>query len=237
MIKIITAENYADLSRRAAEIISAQVAAKPTSVLGLATGSTPVGTYEELRKRGVDFSRVTTFNLDEYFPISKDNEKSFAFFMRKHLFDFVPVAETNIPNGEAASAEDECAEYEKKIAAKGGIDLQLLGIGKNGHIAFNEPADFFPAKTHAINLAESTRKANARFFANESEVPRRAITMGIGTIMAAKKILLIASGASKKEILHEALFGKITPKIPASALQLHHDVTVIADAFEPLSPF
>jgi glucosamine-6-phosphate deaminase len=232
-VKIIVAENYADLSEKAAQIIKSQVAQKSSSVLGLATGSTPIGTYEQLvrlHKAGeIDFSQVSTFNLDEYFPIAKSSDQSYAFFMRKNLFDFVSVEKINIPNGEASDHATECADYEKKIIAAGGIDLQLLGIGNNGHIAFNEPAETFPAATHYVQLDDSTIKANARFFANESEVPRHAITMGIKTIMQAKKILLLASGAGKAEILHAALCGEITPKNPASVLQMHHDVTIIAD--------
>ncbi|MCL2577502.1 MAG: glucosamine-6-phosphate deaminase [Defluviitaleaceae bacterium] len=233
-MKIFTEENYSELSRRSAQIIKTQLDAKPASVLGLATGSTPIGTYEELvrlYKAGeLDFSQVTTFNLDEYFPIAKASDQSYVFFMRKHLFDFIniPDEKINIPNGEATNHAAECDEYEKKIAASG-IDLQLLGIGNNGHIAFNEPADYFPSVTHYVKLDDTTIKANSRFFQNENEVPRHALTMGIKTIMQAKKILLLASGAGKAEILCEAIFGTITPKNPASVLQLHHDVTIITD--------
>jgi glucosamine-6-phosphate deaminase len=234
-IKIFIEENYEAMSRKAAEIIQAQVKAVPASVLGLATGGTPVSTYKELikmHKAGeLDFSRVTTFNLDEYFPIKKSDDQSYDYFMRENLFNHVNVPEgnRNIPNGEAADYNAECAAYDKKIIDKGGIDLQLLGIGVNGHIGFNEPADVFPSKTHYVALAEETIKVNARFFANEADVPRFAITTGIGTIMSAKKILLIASGANKAEILRDALFGGIAPKNPASALQLHPDVTIVAD--------
>jgi glucosamine-6-phosphate deaminase len=234
-IKIFIEENYAALSRKSAEIFKAQLNEKPASVLGLATGSTPIGTYEELvrlfKLDEVDFSKVTTFNLDEYFPIAKTNDQSYAYFMRENFFNFVNISEEsiNIPNGEAADLSTECEEYEKKISACGGIDLQLLGIGNNGHIAFNEPADFFHSAMRHVSLDASTIKANARFFADESDVPRHALSMGIKTIMHAKKILLLASGEKKAEILRDALFGKITPVNPASVLQLHRDVTVIAD--------
>jgi len=235
MIKIMRKEDYAGLSRQAALFFLAQVLRKPDSVLGFSSGGTPVGTYEELvrlYKAGeVDFSRVTTFNLDEYFPIARHNLQSFSHFMQFNFFDSVNIPEINIniPNGESPDCDTECADYEKKIAAAGGIDLQILGIGNNGHIAFNEPSDFFPAATHAVNLAESTINANSRFFPSADQVPKRAITMGIGTIMKAKKILLIASGEGKAEILRAAVHGKITPQVPASVLQLHPDVTVIAD--------
>ena len=234
-VKIFVEENYAAMSRRSARMVAAQVAEKPESVLGLATGSTPIGTYEELIRLfnagEVDFSRVETFNLDEYFPISKENDQSYAYFMRKKLFDFLNISaeKINIPSGEAADHIAECAAYEKKIADAGGIDLQILGIGANGHIAFNEPADVFSAVTRYVELDASTIKANARFFANENEVPRHALTMGIKTIMQTRKILLLASGAGKAEILRDAIFGAITPSNPASVLQLHQDVTVIAD--------
>ncbi|MCL2225466.1 MAG: glucosamine-6-phosphate deaminase [Defluviitaleaceae bacterium] len=232
-VKIFVEKDYAALSRRSAQIIKARLEEKAASVLGLATGSTPIGTYEELVRLfnagEIDFSQVTAFNLDEYFPVTKENNQSYAYFMRKNLFGFVNVKETNIPNGEAKNHETECAEYEKKIAASGGIDLQILGIGNNGHIGFNEPTDVFPSVTHYVELDASTIKANARFFANESEVPRHAITMGIKTIMQAKKILLLASGAGKANIIRDALFGAITPANPSSVLQLHHDVTVIVD--------
>lgn len=233
MFKIILEENYEALSKKAAEIIAAQVAEKPTSVLGLATGSTPIGTYKELvrmyKAGGVDFAGVTAFNLDEYYPIKKSSDQSYDYFMKKQFFSHVNVAKTAIPNGEAPDHTAECENYEKQVADSGGIDLQLLGIGNNGHIGFNEPDDYFPAATHYVALDERTIKANARFFANESEVPKNAITMGIRTIFKAKKILLLASGAGKAEIIRDMTSGKITPKNPSSILQLHTDVTVIVD--------
>jgi len=232
-VKIIKVENYETLSKKAAEIIAAQVAEKPASILGLATGSTPVGAYQELirmYKRGeVDFAGVTAFNLDEYHPVKKSGDQSYDYFMKEKFFNHVNVAKTFIPNGEAADHAAECENYEKLVYESGGIDLQLLGIGNNGHIGFNEPADHFPAATHYVALDESTIKANARFFENESDVPKNAITMGIRTIFKAKKIMLLASGAGKAECIKEMVGGKITPKNPSSILQLHPDVTIIVD--------
>lgn len=233
-IKIFVEENYEAMSAKAAQIIKAQITAKPESVLGLATGGTPVSTYKELirlHKEGLDFSKITAFNLDEYCPIKKSDNQSYDYFMKENLFNHVNISEdqTNIPSGETTDHAKECDNYEAKIAAKGGIDLQLLGIGLNGHIGFNEPSEVFSSKTHYTALAESTIKANTRFFENEADVPKNAITTGIKTIMLAKKILLLASGENKAEIIRDALFGKITPQNPASALQLHHDVTVVLD--------
>ncbi|MCL2356212.1 MAG: glucosamine-6-phosphate deaminase [Defluviitaleaceae bacterium] len=232
-MKLSVQKNYEALSRECAKIIRELVASKPNCVLGLATGSTPVGTYEQLIHMydagDVDFSRVTAFNLDEYFPIKKSSDQSYYHFMRKNLFDRINIAQTFIPDGEAPDAAAECAAYEEKIAAHGGIDLQILGIGNNGHIGFNEPGDAFVAATNYTPLDESTIKANARFFADESEVPRYAVTMGIRTIFRAGKIILLASGAGKADAIFKALHGPITPQMPASVLQLHPDVTVIVD--------
>jgi glucosamine-6-phosphate deaminase len=231
-MNIFVEKNYAELSKKAAEIIAELVKNKPSAVLGLATGSTPVGTYAELvckHKAGLDFSQITTFNLDEYFPIKKSNSQSYDFFMKENFFNHVNISKINIPNGEAADFSDECAAYDARLADLGGTDLQLLGIGNNGHIGFNEPAETFTAPTHHVELDDSTIKANARFFANEREVPRYAITMGMRAIMSAKKILLLASGSGKAEIIRTSLFGKITPLVPASLLQLHPDVTVVVD--------
>ncbi|MCL1864019.1 MAG: glucosamine-6-phosphate deaminase [Defluviitaleaceae bacterium] len=232
-MKIIKEANYEALSKKSAEIIRAQVSENPASVLGLATGSTPTGTYEELvrmyKQGAVDFAKVSAFNLDEYFPIKKSSDQSYDYFMKQQFFRHVNVAKTFIPNGEAPDYAAECENYEKQVAESGGIDLQLLGIGNNGHIGFNEPNDYFPAATHYVMLDESTIKANARFFANESDVPRHAITMGIRTIFKAKKILLLASGAGKAEIVKQMVSGKITPQNPSSILQLHPDVTIIVD--------
>lgn len=226
-------KTYRDMSKKAANVIAAQVILNPASVLGLATGSTPVGTYEllaEYCENGVvDFSNVKTVNLDEYYGLDASNEQSYRYFMNKSLFEKIniDISNTHVPNGKAENIDDECLRYEELISSLGGIDLQLLGIGHNGHIGFNEPCDIFPLKTHCVNLGESTINANSRFFNSIDEVPKKAITMGIGTIMKAKKVLLLASGEDKKEILKKALFGPITPSVPASILQLHNNLTVI----------
>lgn len=234
-MRIIRAKNYEELSRQAANLIVAQVQLKPNAVLGLATGGSPVGAYEVIQKRyeqgDVDFSEVTTINLDEYRGISRAHEQSYWHFMHEHLFDHVNVPEDHIfvPDGENLNGEEVCRAYEKVIRQAGGIDLQLLGIGLDGHIGFNEPADHFEMDTHLVDLTESTIEANKRFFANREEVPRQAYTMGIRSIFQAKKIVLIANGAGKADILRQAFTGPVTPQIPASILQLHSDVTLIAD--------
>ena len=234
-MKIIKAKDYADMSRKAANIIAAQVIMKPDCVLGLATGSTPIGTYKELIKAyengDLDFSQVKTANLDEYRGLEKTNDQSYDYFMKDNLFNHININfdNLNIPNGEKPDAEEECARYEAVVKALGGQDLQLLGMGHNGHIGFNEPADEFPKETHCVDLQESTIQANKRFFEKVEDVPTQAYTMGIGTIMQAKKILVVASGADKAEIIKKAFFGPITPQVPASILQLHADVTVVVD--------
>ena len=234
-MKIIKTKDYADMSRKAANIIAAQVIMKPDCVLGLATGSTPIGTYKELIKAyengDLDFSLVKTANLDEYRGLEKTNDQSYDYFMKDNLFNHINInfENLNIPNGEKPDAEEECARYEAVVKALGGQDLQLLGMGHNGHIGFNEPADEFPKETHCVDLQESTIQANKRFFEKVEDVPTQAYTMGIGTIMQAKKILVIASGADKAEIVKKAFFGPITPQVPASILQLHPDVTVVVD--------
>ena len=235
-MKIIKAKSYQDLSRKAANLISAQVILKPECVLGLATGSTPIGTYRQLvewyQKDDVDFSRVTTFNLDEYVGLSPENPQSYHAFMRRNLFDHVNLApeRCHVPDGCATDLARACREYDAAIAERGGIDLQLLGIGHNGHIGFNEPGGAFEKETHCVALTENTIQANARFFGPGEKVPTHAYTMGIKTIMSAKKILLIASGEDKAEILNKMICGPIVPAVPASVLQLHNDVTVVADA-------
>ncbi len=232
---IYRAKDYNDLSRKAANIISAQVIMKPNCVLGLATGSSPEGMYAQLvdwyNKGDLDFAKVKSVNLDEYRGLSRENEQSYYYFMHKHLFDKVniDVNNTYLPNGLAEDPEEECRRYDALIESLGGVDLQLLGMGHNGHIGFNEPGDHYDKGTHCVDLQQSTIEANKRFFASEDEVPRQAYTMGIGTIMKAKKILVIVSGAEKAEILKEALYGPITPQVPASVLQMHSDVIVIAD--------
>lgn len=232
-MNLIKANGYKDLSRKAANVISAQVILKPNSVLGLATGSSPIGTYEQLiewyEKGDVDFSKVTSVNLDEYWGISPENPQSYRYFMNQHFFSHVNInpLNTNVPNGLANNPEEECIRYEKLIADLGGIDLQLLGIGHNGHIGFNEPDVSFEKTTHVVELDETTRQANARFFQSLEEVPDKAITMGIRSIMQSKKILLIANGPDKQDIIQKALFGPVTPELPASILQFHPDVTVV----------
>lgn len=234
-MKIIKAKDYNDMSRKAANIISAQVIMKPDCVLGLATGSTPIGTYAQLvdwyNKGDLDFSGITTVNLDEYKGLTKENDQSYYYFMHEHLFGKVNVKpeRTFLPDGTEPDSSKACSDYNKVISDVGGVDLQLLGLGHNGHIGFNEPSDIFEAETHCVDLTESTIKANQRFFASIDEVPRQAYTMGIKTIMQAKKILVVVSGADKAAIVKEAFFGPITPKVPASVLQLHGDVTVVAD--------
>ena len=232
-MKFIVTESYEELSQRAADLIAAQILVKPACVLGLATGSSPIGTYDELIKKNkagvIDFSAVTSVNLDEYVGLNGDNDQSYRYFMDHHLFNFVNIDKkrTFVPNGCAADLAAEGEAYDAMIKALGGIDLQLLGIGLDGHIGFNEPAPVFVKATHEVKLDDSTVKANARFFASEAEVPKTAITMGMMSIMQAKKILLIANGAAKKAIIEKAFFGPVDPMVPASLLQLHPDVTVI----------
>jgi glucosamine-6-phosphate deaminase len=234
-MKLIKATNYQEMSCKAAQIIAATIVLKPDCVLGLATGSTPIGLYEELvrlyQENVLDFSAVHTVNLDEYRGINATNDQSYAYFMKHHLFQHINIAaeNTNVPNGQEPDADKECLRYDEIIKELDGIDLQLLGIGHNGHIGFNEPAADFPKGTHCVDLEESTIEANARFFADANQVPRQAYTMGIKTIMQAKKILLVANGKNKAEILHQAFYGPITPQVPASILQLHPDVVVVAD--------
>ena len=232
---ICRAKDYDELSRRAANIIGAQIIMKPDCVLGLATGGSPVGTYKELIRRyeigDLDFSQVSTVNLDEYRGLSPENDQSYRYFMNTNLFDHVNIdkARTNVPNGLEPDADKACADYDAIINEMGGIDLQLLGLGHNGHIGFNEPADTFTLGTNCVDLQASTIEANTRFFASSDEVPRQAYTMGIGSIMQAKKIVVVVSGKDKAKILREVVAGPITHRVPASALQLHPDVTIVAD--------
>ena len=232
---IYRAKDYKDMSRKAANIISAQVIMKPNCTLGLATGSTPLGIYDQLtewyKKGDLDFSAVHSVNLDEYRGLPKENDQSYYYFMHKNLFDRVNIRSenTNVPNGMEPDAEKECRRYEKLIADLGGIDLQLLGLGHNGHIGFNEPGEAFEKETHCVDLQERTIEANKRFFESADEVPRQAYTMGIKTIMQVKKILVAVSGEDKAEIVKKAFFGPVTPTVPASILQMHNDVTVVAD--------
>ena len=234
-MKIYKAKDYKDMSRKAANIISAQVIMKPNCVLGLATGSTPIGTYDQLvewyNKGDLDFSEVTTVNLDEYKGLPRTNDQSYYYFMHQHLCDRVNIdpERTNVPNGMEPDAEKECGRYEELIRSLGGVDLQLLGLGHNGHIGFNEPGEAFEKETHCVDLTESTIEANKRFFASADDVPKQAYTMGIKTIMQAKKILIVVNGENKADIVERAFFGPVTPEVPASILQLHNDVTLVGD--------
>ena len=234
-MKFYCGEDYKAMSRIAANIISAQIIMKPDCVLGLATGSSPEGTYAQLvewyKKGDLDFSQVTSVNLDEYRGLSGDNDQSYRYFMNTHLFDHVNIdkSRTFVPNGLEPDSEKACREYDAVVEATGGVDLQLLGIGHNGHIGFNEPAKEFCKNTQCVDLTESTIEANKRFFASADDVPKQAYTMGIGTIMQAKKILIIVSGEDKADIVRDAFFGPVTPRVPASILQMHSDVTLVAD--------
>lgn len=228
-----TCPSYEDMSRKAAEIIAGVVRSKPNAVLGLATGSTPVGTYRHLvrmhREEGLDFSRVTTVNLDEYLGLPGTHEQSYRYFMEEHLFRHVNLdpARTFLPDGLAADPVGEGRRYDELIASLGGTDIQLLGIGLDGHIGFNEPCGEFVRATHPVDLDPSTIRANARFFASEDEVPRRAITMGMGAIMGARQVLLLASGAAKRDIFEASVSGPIVPQVPASILQLHPNAVMM----------
>ena len=234
-MKIISAKNYDAMSRQAANIIAAQIILKPDCVLGLATGGTPVGTYKELIAKyeagELDFSAVKTVNLDEYVGLDVTSDQSYIYFMRDNLFDHVNIdlANTNVPCGTAPDPDAESLRYDALIRSYGGIDLQLLGLGPNGHIGFNEPDDHFPVGTHKVTLTDATIQANKRFFEKEEDVPRSAITMGIGSIMGARKVLMVVNGKGKAEIVKKAFFGPVTPEVPASILQLHPDFTLVAD--------
>ena len=235
-MRLIRAKDYSDVSRKAANIIAAQIYLKPDCVLGLATGSSPVGTYKELIAKyeagDLDFSKVRTVNLDEYVGLTKDHDQSYAYFMRANLFDHVNIDQNNcnIPNGMNPDAEAECARYDAVIDAFGGADLQLLGLGPNGHIGFNEPGNAFELETHCVDLTEATIEANKRFFdGNEDLVPRQAYTMGIKTIMQARKVLVVANGLAKAKAVKAVVSGPVTPECPGSILQLHPDCTLVAD--------
>lgn len=234
-MKIIRARDYNDVSRKAAGILAAQIILKPDAVLGLATGGSPVGLYQHLvegyRRGELDFSRIRAVNLDEYVGLGADHEQSYAFFMRQNLFDHVNIVPENchIPNGLTEDPEEECAAYDALMQSMGGTDMQLLGMGPNGHIGFNEPCDVFIPETHCVELKESTIKANARFFDSLEEVPKKAYTMGIRGIMQAKRILMVVSGTGKAQAVKDAFWGPITPEVPASILQLHPDFTLVTD--------
>lgn len=228
--------DYSAMSLKAADILSAQIILNPGSVLGMATGSTPEGLYRHLAERyragTLDFSGITTINLDEYIGLPPDHPQSYHYFMRTNLLDHVnvPAENTHVPDGLEPDEARECSRYEAVIQAAGGVDLQLLGMGLNGHIGFNEPGDCFPLDTHSVTLTDSTIQANKRFFEREADVPRRAYTMGIGTIMRARSILVVVSGEAKAQAVRDAFFGPVTPRVPASILQLHPNVTLVADS-------
>ena len=234
-MEIIVVKNYQEMSSCAAKYFAKVISDKPDCVLGLATGDTPIGMYdclaEEYRQGKLDFSRVRSVNLDEYYPISPDNNQSFRYFMNEKLFDRVNIRKdaTMVPDGTAKDVESACRAYENAIDALGGIDIQVLGIGRNGHIGFNEPAKELIPFTHLTELTESTIEANARFFEDETQVPRHALTMGIQSVFMARKIILLASGANKAEAVCAMLKGNISTNCPASLLCLHPDVTLICD--------
>lgn len=234
-MKFVICDDYEQMSDFAAGIFMQQIRKKPDIRLGLATGSSPIGLYSRLiaayRRGEVDFSRVVTFNLDEYYPIAAENMQSYIYFMKKQLFDHVNIRpeNINIPDGSASDYEAECRRYDAKIEACGGIDLQLLGCGRNGHIGFNEPGDFLHSSTHRTALHEDTIKANSRFFASSSDVPTHALTMGMGAILKAKKIVLIMNGPAKRAAFESLLDDRVSPQCPVTFLKLHRDVTVIAD--------
>jgi len=234
-MRLIRAKDYQDASRKTANIISAQVILKPDCVLGLATGSSPVGAYQQLIKwyqqGDLDFSEVKTVNLDEYVGLAPDHDQSYAYFMHNNLFDHINIdpANTHLPDGLDKDAAAQGKKYDKLIHDLGGVDLQLLGIGHNGHIGFNEPCDEFVKGTHCVDLTQDTIDANSRFFASEDLVPRQAYTMGILDIMQAKRVVMIVTGENKAEILRDAFCGPVTPQVPASIMQLHPDFTLVAD--------
>lgn len=230
-MRFIVCEDYDELSKKAAEFVSAQIMLKPNCNLGLATGSTPIGMYKNLVDMNLDFSEVTTFNLDEYYPILRSNPQSYHYFMTEHLYKWVNLKKDHIfiPNGETKAPAQECIDYEKAIAEHGGLDLQILGIGQNGHIGFNEPSATLNSYTHITDLTQNTIEANSRFFNSIDEVPTKALTMGIATIMRANRILLLASGKEKARVVQALKGNMIDPEIPATILAAHNNVTVIAD--------
>jgi len=234
-MKFYEMKDYQAMSRKAATIIAAQIVNKPDCVLGLATGSSPIGIYEQLVKwyesGDLDFSKVSSVNLDEYKGLSGDNDQSYRYFMNDNLFNHINIDKkaTFVPDGTEPDTDKECRRYEALIDSLGGIDLQLLGLGHNGHIGFNEPADNFVQATQCVDLQESTIEANERFFASIDDVPKQAYTMGCGTIMKAKEVLIVVAGEDKADIIAKAFFGPVSPQVPASILQFHSDVTIVGD--------
>ena len=240
-MRLIVCDNQQEIANVGADMIAEVVTNNPTAVLGLATGSTPVPMYQELIRRyeagALDFSAVRSVNLDEYYPLAPDHDQSYAYFMRKNLFEKIDICleNTNVPSGIAEDPKAETARYDALLDSIGGVDVQVLGIGNNGHIGFNEPADFFSYGTGLIDLTDSTIDANSRFFASRDLVPTQALSMGVGQIMSAKKILLIALGKGKAEILEKALFGPVTPAVPASILRFFAGEVVVCADEEALS--
>ena len=234
-MQVYVAESYADMSRKAANILSAQVILKPDTVMGLATGSSPVGTYQQLiewyKKGDLDFAQVRTVNLDEYAGLAPEHSQSYRRFMQENFFDHIniPRESTHVPNGLAPDLEAECRRYNQVIQSLGGIDIQLLGMGHNGHIGFNEPGQAFELETHVVDLTDNTIEANARFFASRDEVPRQAITMGIKSIMQAQRIVMVVSGADKADMVRAAFAGPVVPQVPASILQMHPNFILVGD--------
>lgn len=234
-MQILVCKNYDEMSKKAAQIMASQVTLKSNSILGLATGSTPIGMYKKLVEMhndgSLDFSDVKSFNLDEYYKLPRANDQSYYYFMHENLFRYINIKEENIniPNGMTKDVELECKEYDASIKEIGGIDIQILGIGHNAHIGFNEPSDVFVKGTNLVDLKESTIKANARFFDCIDNVPKKAITMGVGSIFKSKKIILLASGEGKAEAIYNTVYGEITPQVPSSILQLHRDTILILD--------
>ena len=234
-MKVIVCKNYKEMSEQGAKIVADVMTKKPNAILGLATGSTPVGMYQELialNKAGkIDFKNITTVNLDEYYPIDPTNDQSYRYFMNDNLFNHVNIDKnkTFVPQGNAKDGEEEAIRYETFVRSLGGADIQVLGIGRNGHIAFNEPDTELVPVTHVTNLTEDTIDANARFFASADEVPKQALTMGMGTILSAKKIIILANGKGKHDAVMKMLKGTVTTSCPASFLNLHDDVTVLCD--------
>mgnify|MGYP002519894591 CR=1 FL=1 len=234
-MKIIVTKNYDEMSKKAAELMAEIIKNKPACVLGLATGDTPIGMYNELVAKyeagEIDFSAVRSMNLDEYYPISPDNDQSYRYFMNKHLFDRVNIdkANTSVPDGTAENVREFCSAYEAKLDELGGTDVQVLGIGRNGHIGFNEPDSVLVQDTHVTDLTEDTIDANSRFFESIDDVPRQAISMGIGSIMEARRVILVATGKDKAEAVYKMMKEPVTPHVPASVLQLHPDCIILVD--------
>jgi glucosamine-6-phosphate deaminase len=234
-MRVIIEKDYESVSKQAAQFVAEIARNKPDAVLGLATGSTPIGLYKELirmhREEKLDFSKVTTFNLDEYYGLAPDHDQSYHYFMHQNLFNFinVPPANIHVPSGLARDVEAYCENYERMIKEAGGIDIQILGIGGDGHIAFNEPGSSLSSRTRLKTLTEETIRDNARFFDHPEDVPCFAITMGVGTILEARKCIMLANGAKKADVIAAAVEGPVTAQITASALQLHSDAIVIVD--------